>query len=103
MGLTSATQVGTSALTVPTRILLLLLLLVGCRPTPEPTSPTTPQIMTAGPDEHSYARAAEVRVRHFGLSLEVDFATRTLLDLDGVTVVNPSSDPFFFRAPGLPE
>ncbi len=79
MGLTSAAQAGTSALTVPTRILLLLLLLVGCRPTPEPTFPTTPQIMTAGPDEHSYARAAEVRVRHFGLSLEVDFATRTLL------------------------
>ncbi len=63
---------------------LLLVLLVawplpwiaGCHRTAASTPPMT--TMPAGPDPHSVARPTEVRVWHFGLDLDVDFAARTL-------------------------
>jgi len=45
--------------------------------TPGPVAPG-PVAMQSPPDPHSFARPDEVRVRHFGLQLEVDFDARTL-------------------------
>jgi len=67
---------------VPLRLAFLLLFVaLGCRPTAPVTSPVrarTPASDVATIDEHSHARPDDVVVRHFGLLLDVDFATRTL-------------------------
>jgi len=85
---------------VPRALQLLLALLLasplpwlaGCRPDAASVPPVT--TMPAGPDPHSVARPAEVRVWHFGLDVDVDFAARTLAGT--ITLAVQRDDP---RAP----
>src|SRR5688572_1068975 len=61
-------------------VLWVLFVALACRPTTT-TTPRTDAPRAAAMsviDEHSHARQAHVTVRHFGLDLAVDFATRTL-------------------------
>jgi hypothetical protein len=64
-------------------VLWVLFVALGCRPTPtNGRAPNEQRIPVMTPsvtviDEHSYAQDT-VTVRHFGLELDVDFATRTL-------------------------
>lgn len=76
-GLTPNDSVGSGS-PVARFLLAFLMLVAACHPRTEPEGPTAGATMTVGPDEHSYARPAEVRVRHFGLRLGVDFEARVL-------------------------
>lgn len=62
--------------------------------TPPAAVPDIPPARTPGQDPHSFARPAEVLVRHLGLDLAVDFDTRTLAGTATLTIA---------RAPGARE
>ncbi len=73
-----------SAPVIPSLPLSLLLACMSSTPsTPAPATPpaavlTLPALTAPGPDPHSFARPAEVRVVHVGLDLAVDFTAHTL-------------------------